>query len=155
MSVCLHGTTKLPLIGISWCLISDYISKPPKKFKFHQILKRISDPSLEGLYECRIICHRIIRRIEIFRNNLNRKSSHIYCVQYFFSENRSFFDTTYQNMLEKCTAYRRKWNCAQRRCDFPAWQTPTCNIYCLFYHRFNVMVSRCFVHFRLVAILVF
>ena len=53
MSVCPHGTTRLPLDGFSWNLIFEYFQKIFKKSEFYWNLTRITGTLHEDYYKMR------------------------------------------------------------------------------------------------------
>ena len=100
VSVRPHGTTHLPLDGVSWNLIVEYFFKSIEKIEvwlksdnnnsyFTWRSTYIYDISLNSSYN-----------ENFFRQNLYRKAKDILCSIHFFSENHSVYEIMWKNIVE-------------------------------------------------------
>jgi hypothetical protein len=100
VSVRPHGTTHLPLDGVSWNLIGEYLFKSIEKIEvwlksdnnngyFTWRSTYIYDISLNSSYN-----------ENFFRQNLYRKAKDILCWITFFPENHSVYEIMWKNIVE-------------------------------------------------------
>ena len=90
-----HGTTRLPLDGFSWNLISEYFSEICREIQV-SLKSDKTDWSLhEDQYTILIYLTHFFLEWELFQTNLYRKSKHIFCsiiLFLFFRKSCSIWD---------------------------------------------------------------
>ena len=122
LSVCLsirpHGTTRLPLDGVSWnCIYEGFSKIYPWKFKFHWNLTRIIGSLLGDQCDFLIISRSFVLGMRNVPDRFVEKiKTHVSCVRTFF-----FF-------RKSC----RLLGNVEKYCRAPghSWQYGVCNIYC-------------------------
>ena len=96
-SVCLHGTTRLPLDGFSWNLILEYFSR---RFKFHSVLTRlrvtwrpmyIYDNIAELFLEWGMFQPKVVKKIKHFFMFTN----------FFIFDNHAIYEVMWKSIIER------------------------------------------------------
>jgi len=74
-----HGTTRLPLEGVSWNLIRVFFENLFRKFKFHYHLTRITGNLYKDQYKSMAISCLVLRRMKNVSNRIAEKiKTHIW-----------------------------------------------------------------------------
>ena len=112
LSVCPHGTTRLPPDEFSRNLIFHNFRKFVKIFKFHLTLIRITSTLHEDLCTFMIICHWSLLRIRNVSDKTcrgNQYTLYTFKILFFFPENRAVYEIIWENIVEWSRPQMMMW----------------------------------------------
>ena len=129
-SVCPHGTTRLPLDGISSNFISEYFSKNcPEKSSFMN-RTRIMSTLNEGQHTFLVISRSLVLRMKNASDKICRENQDTHLMFsniFFFFENLAIYEVMWKNTVERGRPQMTIW-----RICIACWIPKATNTHCMF-----------------------